>query len=87
MTFINIKLKSKLSVIVYAISNIVGKKKPEIKINIDSAIARIIRPMVIGSFRYLKFTIEKKEARMSSIVVSSSTVSYTNLTLQTILLV
>ena len=72
MTFINMKLKSKLSVIVYAISNIVGKKKPEIKINIDSAIARIIRPIVIGSFRYLKFTIEKKEARMSSIVVSSS---------------
>ena len=36
MTFINMKLKSKLSVIVYAISNIVGKKKPEIKINIEN---------------------------------------------------
>ena len=49
----------------------VGKKKPKIRITIDSAIAKIINPIVIGSLRNLKFTIEKKDASISKIVVSS----------------
>ena len=47
------------------------KKKPKIKITIESAIAKIIKPIVIGSLRNLKFTIEKNEASMSNMVVSS----------------
>ena len=69
--FMSMKLKSKLSVMVYAISRNVGKKKPKIKITIESAIAKIIKPIVIGSLRNLKLTIEKNEASMSSMVVSS----------------
>ena len=38
----------------------------------DNAIAKIIRPIVIGNFKYLRFTIEKKDAKIKSIVLSSS---------------
>ena len=39
---------------------------------IDNAIANIISPIVIGSFKYLRFTMEKKEAKIKSMVLSSS---------------
>ena len=48
-----------------------GKKKPSINTTIDSIIAKIIRPIVIGSFNNLMFIIEKKEANIRRIVLSS----------------
>ena len=71
MTWSSTKLKSKLSVIVYAISMKEGKKNPSINTTIDSIIAKIIRPIVIGSFNNLMFIIEKKEANIRRIVLSS----------------
>ena len=71
ITCSNTKLKSKLSVIVYARSMKEGKKKPSIKTIIDRAIARIIRPIVIGNFNNLMFIIEKKEASIRRIVLIS----------------
>jgi|ETN01SMinimDraft_1059929.scaffolds.fasta_scaffold504395_2 hypothetical protein len=49
----------------------VGKKNPRIRTTIDRAIAIIIRPIVIGSFKTLKFIIEKKEARIRSKALNS----------------
>ena len=54
-----------------AISISVGKKNPKINITIDKAIARIINPIVIGSPRYLRLTIEKNDARINKIVDNS----------------
>ena len=71
ITWSSTKLKSKLSVIVYAISMKEGKKNPSINTTIDSIIAKIIRPIVIGSFNNLMFIIEKKEANIRRIVLSS----------------
>ena len=49
----------------------VGKKNPRIRTTIDRAIAIIIRPIVIGSFKTLKFIIEKKEDRIRSKALNS----------------
>ena len=71
ITFRSIKLKSKLTVIEKARSMNEGKKKPRIRINTDKAIAITIKPIVIGSFKNLKFTIEKIDAKISKMVLSS----------------
>jgi len=70
------KLKSKLSVIVYARFSIDGKKYPINNILIDNVIASIISPMVIGSFSILKFIIENSDARIRRIVLNSRTSNF-----------
>jgi hypothetical protein len=41
------------------------------KITIESAIAKTIRPIVCGSFKILRFIIEKTEARNNNKVANS----------------
>ena len=69
---INKTLKSKLLFITITDSKNFGKIKPIIKIAIDKPIANIIKPMVWGSFNNLKLIIEKIEANISRVPVSSS---------------
>jgi hypothetical protein len=48
-----------------------GTTKPMTKITIESAIAKTIRPIVCGSFKILRFIIEKTEARNNNKVANS----------------
>ena len=48
-----------------------GKIIPTIKTIIDKHIAKIIKPIVCGSFSNLKLIIEKKDAKRSKTVVIS----------------
>ena len=77
MTSINRILKSKLLVSEVTTAKNSGKTIPTIKTIIDKPIAKIIKPIVCGSFSNRKFIIEKKEAkRRSTVVISKKFICY-----------
>ena len=71
ITSISKVLKSNFWVMLEAASKKSGKTNPTIKTITDKIIAKTINPIVWGSFKSLKFTIEKIEAKRSKIVESS----------------
>ena len=79
-TFTLESLKSNSFVKLVAASKKEGKTSPIPKTLKESTMAKIINPMVMGSFNKRKLISEKADARISNRVVNSSTSIVYNLT-------